>query len=615
MAGPFTGDVSFTILDGSASLVTVPSARVQCVIGCANSGTNYQVVPAATPATIQSTFVGGPLMEACGLTLLAGGVVLAVKVPATTVGVLNGAGAVGGGVSTTTGNGVTPIVVTTTSAHGLITGAVVTIASVTGNTAANGTFIATVTGASTFSVPATGNGAYISGGTVTATGCVVGGSGTGATFQGTAVPTITGTPNDDYYPMVVCQKAITVATGGSVIVSLDGGRNFGAPINVGTGTTLALKDVGGLDTGLTLNLGTSSMTWTGGGMSNGAPVGDFIRSSTTGPYGSDANIDTAMAAVLTYLAGSQAAFPLFHILGVWGAADATAFDTGNSHGLSQFASQYLFERALINVRDAKSPTAWGGVGESEATWLSSINSAFSATTCKRVTACAGHYNMPSAFPTQFAGTPRYRRPFSFALAARQVAIQPQTHAGRVAGAFGGAISQIVRDPVNDPNDGFIYHDEYLTPSLDYLLPGGVGRFGTARTHARKQGFFASNPLTLNASGSDYTLLPRALVIDVACTLTYNAMIQFQNADLVLRANGTLSDGAANTIRGAINDQLNQGMVAQKMISGFNVTIDQTQNILISNTIVATVTILGVGYALQQQVTIGYTNSLATQATG
>lgn len=63
-----------------------------------------------------------------------------------------------------------PIVVTS-AAHGLSTGTRVTVAGVTGNTAANGTFTVTVLDPNTFSLNgSTGNGAYVSGGTWHATG-------------------------------------------------------------------------------------------------------------------------------------------------------------------------------------------------------------------------------------------------------------------------------------------------------------------------------------------------------------------------------------------------------------------------------------------------------------
>jgi Ubiquitin-activating enzyme E1 FCCH domain len=70
----------------------------------------------------------------------------------------------------TAASNATPIVATS-AAHGLSTGTRVTIASVTGNTAANGTWTITVLDANTFSLNgSTGNGAYVSGGTWHATG-------------------------------------------------------------------------------------------------------------------------------------------------------------------------------------------------------------------------------------------------------------------------------------------------------------------------------------------------------------------------------------------------------------------------------------------------------------
>lgn len=60
-----------------------------------------------------------------------------------------------------------PIVITTSTAHGRSTGNIVTISSVGGNTAANGTWAITVLTATTFSLTgSTGNGAYTSGGTM-----------------------------------------------------------------------------------------------------------------------------------------------------------------------------------------------------------------------------------------------------------------------------------------------------------------------------------------------------------------------------------------------------------------------------------------------------------------
>jgi len=68
-------------------------------------------------------------------------------------------------VSNTSGTGMSPIVVTTTAPHNFFTGDRVSVSGVGGNTAANGTWTITVTGATTFTFVATGNGNYTSGGT------------------------------------------------------------------------------------------------------------------------------------------------------------------------------------------------------------------------------------------------------------------------------------------------------------------------------------------------------------------------------------------------------------------------------------------------------------------
>lgn len=613
----WSGEVQFTIVDGTAGLFSGPANTVQCVIGCSTAGNVGQVIPTRSLETLTSNLGYGPLVEACGLIVQAGGTVLAIKATTATPGAINGTTAVVGGVTGATN--ATPTVITVGSTATLTTGDVVTIAAVGGNTGANGTWPITVINGTTFSIPTdtSAGSAYTSGGTVTPTGSLMGGGASGAlaAFAGTAVPTITGTPNDTYYVQCVAQTGFTVGTaGGSIIVSLDAGRNYGLPIAVGTATTIDLKDTNGLDTGLTLHLGTSSKTWTGGGVSNGVPVGDFVRCSTTGPEPNDAGVQSAIGNLATYLAGTETAFPLVQVVMTAAAADATAIMSGGSSNLTTLANQYTYVRGILSSRDVHTPAAWGGQSpETEATWGASVNADFVSTTALRVCTSAGYYNMPSAFPTQFAGTPAYRRPLSFALGAREVAILPQTHAGKVGGAFGGNISQIVVSPTRDKSDGFVYHDEALNPMFDYFLPGATGRFAAARTHARKAGFYFSNPLTLAPAGSSFTLLPRAIVMDVACTAAYAALIEFMDADLITNANGTLSDSSAATVNAAVTQTLDQVLQATGMISGFAVVVDQTQNIQVTQTLVVTITILGVAYVLQCNTTIGYATTLAASA--
>ena len=74
-------------------------------------------------------------------------------------------------ISNTTGAGISPIVVTTTSTHALVTGQQVIISGVNGNTASNGQYQITVINTTQFSLNGTtGNGAYTGSGTVNTTG-------------------------------------------------------------------------------------------------------------------------------------------------------------------------------------------------------------------------------------------------------------------------------------------------------------------------------------------------------------------------------------------------------------------------------------------------------------
>lgn len=606
----WTLDVQFTVNDGAAGVVSVPSQTVMAVIGPAGSGTVGQVVPTRQLTTLTGTFgFGGPLVEASGQVIQAGGTVLAVRATSASPGVLDGIAVIAGGIVSSTN--ATPIVVTVASTTGMTSGQVVVIAGHTTNTNANGTWRITLIDATTFSLDdSIGNGVGGSTGTITPTGS----NATLATAS-TGAMWFTGTPNGDYWPMAVVVTGFTAGTtGGTVMFSLDAGRNFGPQMAIGTNLTMSLKDTGGLDTGLVWTV-TTAKVYTGGGIVNGAVVGDSVRAHAIGPRLNDAGLVVALTALVNYVASSAGVFPMILVSGLDAAAsDATAFESGGATNLDSMAAKYLFERGLVSARDVHAPAAWGGQSaENEATWMASVIADYASTDARRVVPCAGWYNMPSAFATAFASSPSYRSPLSWALAAREVAIDTQRHAGKVGGVQGGNIKQIVVSPTTDPYDGFVYHNELLTPGFDYLRPGGTARLTTATTHFRKPGFFFSNPLTLAPQGSDFTLLPQGLVMDVACTIAHGVLSNFIAADFTTKTNGTLSDSAANTIKGAVYDAIQSNMVGVGMISSFSIVVDQTQNIQVTKILQVSISILGVVYILQVNVPIGFTNALAAQA--
>lgn len=163
-----SGEVNLEIADNSAGAISLPANDVQVVLGCSSSGTADVVLATRQPATLKDTFGYGPLPQAAAMTLQAGGTVLAVRVAT----VVAGSVAKKATKSVTNATVATPSVITTSDAHGLVTGDVVTISAVGGTTTVNGTFVVTVLTSTTFSVPVAGVGVYTSGGTVTPLGAI-----------------------------------------------------------------------------------------------------------------------------------------------------------------------------------------------------------------------------------------------------------------------------------------------------------------------------------------------------------------------------------------------------------------------------------------------------------
>jgi len=420
------------------------------------------------------------------------------------------------------------------------------------------------------------------------------------TFTGTGSSVITVTLDgtvgafDDYY---VYFKVITGGTRGSAgitfQISLDAGRNFGPTIALGTATTYAIPN-----TGITLNFAAGTLV-----------ANDVAKFATTAPSFATGGVQSALNA----FAASQYAIAGVGSMHLVGGTSSTAGTQQGCSGadattiqgyMDTLATGYIFSRLILSARDAHQPVAYGGAGETDATWAAAVATDYSAVSAKRICACAGYYNMPTAFPNAAAGSPRYRRPLAWALAARQVTIPPQRHAGRVRD---GALAQIVVDPTNDPKDGFVYHDERVSPSLD------AARFTSARTRFKKQGFFIVNPNLMSPSGSDFTILPRGNVMDVACDIVHEAGEEEINDDVRLNPSGTLYVNDAITIQTEIGNALKDNMLASSEISGYSVVVDQTHNVQADSKVPINVTILGRGYILEEDITIGYQNGNAAAA--
>ena len=567
-----TGDVQITILDGGAAVV-VPGASVQVVIGTATAGTAATVVATQSADTLASNFTGGLLPEAAALSVLAGGTVLAMRAATVTAGAIRGASA--SPITITGATNATPIVITA-AAHGLITGAVVTVAGVGGNTAANGTFKITKVSSSTFSLDnSVGTGIYTSGGTAQPLGLNQIGT-------GTSVITASGTPVDDFYIKLLVVTGGTRGTAGITFkVSYDAGRHYGPTLSLGTATTYALTG-----TGVTLAFSAGTLV-----------AGDYVTLGTTAPATDTAGVIACLNALKASPYGATG-WGSMHVLGEWTGADADTINTALD-GLAD--TDFLYTRMISTARDASPPVIYGGTGEDMTTYIAALQTGYSAVDAKRLCANGGFYNMPSAFPKALAGAPSYRRPLSFALAQRQVTIPPQRHAGRVRD---GALAAIVVDPTSDPSDGFLYYDNRIQSGLD------SARFCCARTRVGLPGYYIVNPNLMSPLGSVFTMLPLGNVMDVACGIVHQVGQQDINSDVRLNANGTLYENEALAIEANMYGAIFTNMIATSEISSASVTVNRSWNVAATSIVKIAVVIQARGYILEEDIDIGFQNPFA-----
>lgn len=397
---------------------------------------------------------------------------------------------------------------------------------------------------------------------------------------------------DDYYVKVRCLTGGTVGTAGIVVqVSLDAGRNYGSPISIGTALTLHLGQ-GSLASPAVGGTGVQVVFDTGATM----VAGDSWAFSTTAPRWDDSGIVAGLAAYFASQFAVQGVGSI-HVVGPCsGSADIADIQIALQTGVAGF----VYQRAIVELRDALAPVAWGGSGETEAAWMTALETFVSGDAAQpRVEADGGYYNMPSAFANQAGGLPAYRRPLAWAHAVRRTQIPLQRRAGRVKD---GPYANIVVSPNSDATDGFIYHDERVVQGLN------AARIGSALTWPKKGlGFFQCQEPLLSAPGSQFTELVIGNVLDVACDIAYATGVEEISDDLQAQKNGTLDPVALNTFQGAIQTALNQGMIQTPMVSDVTAVVSPTANVVATGTIRVTVTVTPKAYANKITETINLSN--------
>lgn len=404
-----------------------------------------------------------------------------------------------------------------------------------------------------------------------------------ATIPGgsTSVVTVTGTPLDTFYGQVTVPNGGTIGTNGIQIAwSVDGGRTTNLA-NLGTATTFVMPN-----TGLTLNFAAGTLV-----------AGDSWTWVSTEPQWNGPGVASAIQSLYSLPFGQQ----FLDIIVVGGGGDSTVGGVGVSAAdvvtldaqATALFNKRRYTRILCNARDA----LWGGSStETEATWMSSIISEHANDSSLRVGVTAGAYNCVSPID-QF----QYRRPLLFFAAARDADVAIQVDLGRVRD---GALSNMV---VPTRPDGWLYHDENLTPGLD------AARFMSATTYVGRPGFYIVNPNLMAPPGSDFNWLQHGHVIDAACAIAYQFFVtQLSNSIRVDSTGAPLAADVQDLIL-RCKAQIDTQLTNASAISSCTVTIPPGQNLLTTSTLNVNIAIVPVGYLKTISVTIQYVNPAIQQA--
>ena len=383
-----------------------------------------------------------------------------------------------------------------------------------------------------------------------------------AGITGTSVLTITGTPLDSYEGLFEVPVGGTIGTAGIKIrYSLDNGRTWHGPYALGTATTFPLPN-----TGLTLNFAAGTLV-----------ADDAATFACVEPASDAAGIQAGFAAV--HASDHQYGFALYV-----GQADASLISTIDGD-MSGAIAGARWVSTLVNLRGYDA-------GEDDATYKASVASALAATTSTRVGAMAGHATITSPISGR-----QYLRPGVWAAAARGVKNRPAEDLAKVKN---GPLPRVyIKDAKRQLIAGC--RDERTSPGLN------AERLMTLCTIVGKRGVFIGNPNLLAPVGSDFDLWQYRRVMDIACTTTYQVLVEELSNDVRLARTGFILEKDALAIESRVNSALDLALLVTGNASEAKFVLSRTDNLSSTKTATGEVRVIPLGYLKRFAVSLGYTN--------
>lgn len=385
---------------------------------------------------------------------------------------------------------------------------------------------------------------------------------------GTSVVTITASPapNDDYELVLYFTRAGTRGTDGWYKLSLDGGRTWGAETSLGAATSISVPGAG------TVSFALAAGTFV---------AGDYHTARALAP-----NWDgTTIAAALLALQNSVQNWEICEVVGP--VTSGTLFDAVET----KFAAMFAAGKRRVYIGSTRMPT----VGESEATYLTSLTAALGSKSTKYGALVMGACKLPSSVNGR-----SYKRPFGFYYAALEASVSEEVNTADV--SLGAATGVSIADSNGNPDE----HDESINPG------GDDARFVTARTIVNRPGVFINRPLLYSSAGSDFELMPHRRVLNLA----HDALDEYftnrlNKPVLVDRTTGFILEAEALEIEAGALAIMRSRLLAKPKASAVLFTLGRHDNLLSTKTMTGDGRVLPLAYPEFINLSVGYYNPALT----
>lgn len=370
-------------------------------------------------------------------------------------------------------------------------------------------------------------------------------------FTGSSVPTLAATPApvDDADVVIEFPVGGTIAAPGIVYrYSLDGGVNFGAKKALLAATNFTIPELGTFQ----VNLAAGTIG-----------AGSVLKVRANAPLWNTAEVGTALDALKVWIG-------TFDIIHVVGNVDASAFDAIEL----KIAAMAALGKDHPWIGSFRMPNA----GETEAAYKTAFDTAFSGKSTTYGAVCAGAEDLISSVSGR-----KYRRPFSFAYAAREASVSEEVNTADV---NLGAMSGDIRDSAGNVK----HHDESANPGLD------DSRACVARTWDDFPGVYVNRPRLLSSETSDFQLMPHRRVMNRGKS-SLRAYLQ-RRLNKPIRVNkltGFILEEEAQEIEAGANAVLRDSLLQKPKASDAFFVLSRTDLVLSSKTLTGECRIVPLAY--------------------